>query len=264
MPTSKQRKPKKPRPDFPLFYHQTGQWAKKVRGKVYYFGVDATAAEEKWLREKDHLLAGKPRPTTPDGLTLRELVNQFLTRKKEHVDSGELSSRTWSGYYTSCESLLEALGKQIHVADLTPEDFAKYRARLARRFGPPVAQGRDSEGRTLFRIRVGRVHHRSRCGSAARSNQQKTVRKAIRAGPDDRAADLRQLVEAAGVQMRDDPSRHQRAFGQTDVAGLPVRPRPQTRLVVPEDRHRRRCLVGETLRLRATRRDDRPTSRRVG
>jgi integrase len=225
MPTSKQ---KKPYPDFPLFYHQTGQWAKKVRGKLYYFGTDTTAAEEKWLREKDHLLAGKPRPTTPDGLTLRELVNQFLTRKKEHVDSRELSSRTWSGYYTSCESLLEALGKQIHVADLTPEDFAKYRARIARRFKSPVALGNEIQRvRTLLNFAWDEllIEKPVRFGGTFKKPSKKTVRKARHAaGPRMiEAADLRALIDAAGVQMRAMILLGiNAAFGQTDVAGLPL------------------------------------------
>ena len=32
------RKPSKPHPSFPLFAHLIGSWAKKVRGKMHYFG----------------------------------------------------------------------------------------------------------------------------------------------------------------------------------------------------------------------------------
>jgi hypothetical protein len=67
-------KPAKPHRDFPLFPHATRRWAKKIRQKLHYFGpvtpegdCGAQAALERWLREKDDLLAGRtPRVTATD------------------------------------------------------------------------------------------------------------------------------------------------------------------------------------------------------
>ena len=60
------RKPTKPRPNFPIFPHVSGGWAKRIRGKFHYFGKTADdpngkAALERWLAEKDNLLAGQSR-----------------------------------------------------------------------------------------------------------------------------------------------------------------------------------------------------------
>ena len=48
------KKPQKPRKDFPLGAANNGQWCKKVRGKIHYFGIWANpdAAEAEYLRVK--------------------------------------------------------------------------------------------------------------------------------------------------------------------------------------------------------------------
>jgi hypothetical protein len=99
-PEPTQSKPAKPRPDFPLFAHASGVWAKKIRGKLHYFGQwsDPDGALEKYLAEKDALHAGrKPRPET-EGATVKEVVNAFLYHKERLVDAGELSPRTWTDW----------------------------------------------------------------------------------------------------------------------------------------------------------------------
>jgi hypothetical protein len=91
------KKPAKPHPGFPLFAHASGRWAKKVRGKFYYFGPwrDPQGALNRWLEAKDDLLAGRPHKAPSSGLTVRELCNRFLTGKKHLLDSGEILPRTW-------------------------------------------------------------------------------------------------------------------------------------------------------------------------
>ena len=60
-PKGKSGKPRQPHPDFPLYAHASGRWAKKVRGKTHFFGPwrDPEKALKRWLDEKDDLLAGR-------------------------------------------------------------------------------------------------------------------------------------------------------------------------------------------------------------
>src|SRR5664279_3605294 len=99
-------KPNKPYPDFPLFPHATRRWAKKIRGKLHYFGpwADPDGALQKYLDQRDDLHAGRTPRVQKDGLTIRDLVNQFLTSKRLMVDGGELTLRSWRDYHVTCEN----------------------------------------------------------------------------------------------------------------------------------------------------------------
>ena len=78
---------------FPLWLHQSGQWTKKVRGKMFYFGTDRDTARAEYVRVRDDLEASRaPRPKT-DGVTVAALCNEFPAAKRERVESGELSGR---------------------------------------------------------------------------------------------------------------------------------------------------------------------------
>jgi integrase len=131
-------KPAKPHRDFPLTPHPSGRWCKKVRGKLHYFGPwnAPDAALAKWLEQRDDLLAGRTPRVAGETLTVADLCNRFLTAKKQMVGSGELSSRAWGEYYSTCETIVAVFGRNRALGDLRPDDFGMLRRALAKRNGP--------------------------------------------------------------------------------------------------------------------------------
>ena len=125
----------------PFFIHRNGQWCRKVRGRHYYFGSvrddpDGQRALQEWLRVKDYLLAGLPPPPPEDTLDLDRLCNQFLHVKRQLVDGGELSIRTWLDYRDACRWLIDTFGRTRSVGTLAPADFERLRTLLAARYSP--------------------------------------------------------------------------------------------------------------------------------
>ncbi|MEZ6102734.1 MAG: tyrosine-type recombinase/integrase [Pirellulaceae bacterium] len=135
---SGKEKPEKPSKNFPLHAHASGQWAAKIKGQRRYFGPwdDPQAALKRYLEERDDLLAGrKPRPRTPDGLTIEALCNQFLDFKYQLVVAGELSRRHHDDLRRAGEAVVTEFGRGRMVEDLRPDDFASLRAKMAKRWG---------------------------------------------------------------------------------------------------------------------------------
>lgn len=132
-------KAKKPRPDFPLWKHPSGRWCKKIRGRFIYFGKVADdpkgeAALEVWLSQKDDWLAGRtPRSTPADGLTLRELCNQYCSAQELKRDAGRITHRSFLDSLATSKLIINAFGLHRLVDDLTPQDFDALYARLVKR-----------------------------------------------------------------------------------------------------------------------------------
>jgi hypothetical protein len=123
----------KPWPGFPLFRHRNGQWAKKIKGHMYYFGTEAEAAYQRYARERADLEAGRVVPLVqPRTLQVGELVNRCLDAKMVKVQSGEIKQRTFDSYRHTARYIVKVLGRNRLVNDLQPTDFAALRAELVR------------------------------------------------------------------------------------------------------------------------------------
>lgn len=110
------------RPRFPLWAHKaSGRWCKKRGGKFLYFqkvadDPDGTISLGEWADFQNG--RGSQKATGGKALTLRDLVNEWLTTKRALLASDELVPPTFKAYYSLGAFLLETLGKHTLVADL--------------------------------------------------------------------------------------------------------------------------------------------------
>ena len=60
---------------FPLTRHSTGQYCKKIRGKMYYFGSDKKEALQRYLDQAAYLHGSNNNSQKPvnDAMTLKQL-----------------------------------------------------------------------------------------------------------------------------------------------------------------------------------------------
>lgn len=125
-------------PEFPLFAHANGSWAKKIRGELHYFGGwgDPEGALEAYNRTKDDLHAGRRPREVSKGVEVRHLCNDFCNAKNSLVEVRELSPRTMQDYSRTTDLIAAAFGAARLVEDVGPDDFAELRKSMAKKWGP--------------------------------------------------------------------------------------------------------------------------------
>jgi hypothetical protein len=111
---------------FPLHLLATGRWAKKIRGRRHYFGVDRDKALAEYVRVRADLEGGMLHsPKGEDALTVFDLVNNFLHARRADVESDGLSTRRWDEYKATTETIVAELGRDRTAVNLTPDDFGR-------------------------------------------------------------------------------------------------------------------------------------------
>lgn len=201
-------KPAKPYPDFPLFAHATGRWAKKIRGRLVYFGkwADPDVALQRYLADKEDLHAGRTPRASSEALTLYILCGRYLTAKKQLLDAGEVKARTFGEYAATCRRLLETFGKNRLVSDLRPDDFERLRAAIAKTWGPVRLSNEITRVKGVFRYATlaGFVDRPIPIGPSFAKPKAKVLRLHRQArGPRAFTSDeLRTLLAAAGQPLR--------------------------------------------------------------
>ncbi len=215
-------RPPKPYKDYPLGPHPSGQWQKKIRGKIHYFGRWGRRRNGKMERlpgdgwkealelykaQADDLHAGrKPRSLSQDGLTLADLCNKFLTAKLRKVESGELAQRSFSEYRQTTDRLVAFFDQLRLVEDLGADDFENLRADIAKTCGPVRLGNEITRVKSVFKYAADNklIDQPVTFGSEFRK-PSKSVMRRHRAASDKKlfeAAEIRALLNEAGPTMK--------------------------------------------------------------
>ena len=201
-------KPQKPYLGFPLYPHPNGQWCKKIRGKLYYFGAwdDPQAAVERYQEEREALHAGRTPRRKGDGLELADLCNLFMASREAARDAGELTDGTYRNYLRAARELAAFFGKRRLVDDLTAADFADLRVELGVGRGPAALGLQVRQIRIIFRwgYEQGLFDQPVRFGSGFQQPPKRLVRQAAKQnGPRMfEPAEIRALIDAADQPVK--------------------------------------------------------------
>jgi integrase len=230
--STKPKKPRKPHADFPLFPHASGQWAKKVRRRLHYFGKWANDPQGKvalkcWLDEKDDLLAGRTPHPKVEGITVAALCNHFLTAKRHLTQTSEISTRTFADYYAVAQNLVKGFGKNRLVVDLVADDFDRLRRHVAKTRGPVGIGNEVQRVRTVFRYghEAGLIEQPVRFGPTFKKPGRKVLRieRAKRGTKMLEAVDIRRILKAAPMPLRAMTLLGVNCgFGNSDIRALPL------------------------------------------
>ncbi|MEX0939607.1 MAG: tyrosine-type recombinase/integrase [Pirellulales bacterium] len=147
-------KPEKPHPQFPLFAHRNGQWAKKIRNRLHYFGswADPEGAVSRYLAQKDALHAGYEPSPDSGAVTVREVINAFLTVKNTRLKSGEITPRTFADYQDICFRVAKRMDAGRAVASLNFGDFERLRTELSKTRGHTALANDITRIRMIFKF----------------------------------------------------------------------------------------------------------------
>jgi integrase len=122
---------------FPLTLHKTKQFCKKIRGKIYYFGVDKQLALQRYLEQATYLHTGQmnKRAFGDNGITIKTLCNLYLEYQNSGVQAGQVSASHYRDQVSSLRMLVRFLGQHRLVSEISALDLQNYKRKLLKSYG---------------------------------------------------------------------------------------------------------------------------------
>src|SRR4030042_2881675 len=125
-------KRKKRSDKFPLTFHPTGQYCKKIKGKMYYFGSDKKEALQRYLDQATYLhgCQNNLQKSTSDNMTLKQLCDMYLKYQYSKLQASDLTASHHNEQIGSLNKLMAFLGQNIDINNISTLDLQNYKRRI--------------------------------------------------------------------------------------------------------------------------------------
>jgi len=122
---------------FPLTLHPTGQYCKKIRGHIYYFGSDRKQALQSYLDQATflHGYNSALQKSTNGNMTLKEICDMYLKYQHTKLQSNNLTARHHNDQIRSLNKLTDFLGESCKIKSITTLSLQNYKRRLQKHYG---------------------------------------------------------------------------------------------------------------------------------
>lgn len=122
---------------FPLTLHTTGQYCKKVKGKMYYFGSDKKEALQRYLNQATYLhgCQNNLQKLTGDNMTIKQLCDMYLRYQYSKLQANDLTAKHHNDQIDSLGKLMVFLGPNREIKSITTLDLQNYKRKLQKSYG---------------------------------------------------------------------------------------------------------------------------------
>ena len=117
---------------FPLTLHPTGQYCKKIKGRMFYFGADRQKALQRYHERASALHSGSPpQPHFAETqINMLTLCNLYLQHAESRVASGEIKLRQLHDQIALLRNFVRFIGPNCLVCQVCTMDLQEYRNKL--------------------------------------------------------------------------------------------------------------------------------------
>ena len=122
---------------FPLTLHPSGQYCKKIRGHIYYFGSDRKEALQCYLDQATflHGYNSNLQELTNGNMTIKQLSDMYLKYQHTKLQANNISVRHYNDQIGSLNRLMSFLGPKCRIKNISTLSLQNYKRNLQKHYG---------------------------------------------------------------------------------------------------------------------------------